>query len=269
MHDKFKKRHRQPKADDRVRRQIAAEAARRLYPQVGPVEGRPGLGEASESDYYNAKRRAAAVLGIHVRPGDLPTDAEVREHVLAIAEGTVDAAPAVGPEDAPRRLGDHLDRFEVYRLRLLPLDGVKQSPRTHPEGDALYHSLQVYGLAKRVRPYDEEFLLAALLHDVGKAIDDRDHVRAGLESLAGTLTERTVWLIRHHMARIDRPERPLAPAVRREIAASPHADDLALFWELDVAGRVVGAAVDDVGAALAYIRDLARDDEDIDEDDGP
>lgn len=265
MHDKFKKRHRQPQADDRVRRQIAAEAARRLFPQIGPVEGRPGLGDATESDYYNAKRRAAAVLGIHVRPGDLPTDAEVREHVLAIAEGTVDATAAEGPDEPPRRMGDHLDRFEVYRLRLVPLEGVKQSPRTHPEGDALYHSLQVFGLAKQVRPYDEEFLLAALLHDVGKAIDDRDHVRAGLEALGGTLTERTSFLIQHHMARIDRPDRPLPMGVRREIAESPHAEDLALLWELDKAGRVVGASVEDLDGALAYIRDLARDDEAIED----
>ena len=49
-------------------------------------------------------------------------------------------------------------------------------PRSiHPEGDALYHSLQVFHLAREARPYDEEFLLAALLHDVGKAVDPQDH----------------------------------------------------------------------------------------------
>ena len=40
----------------------------------------------------------------------------------------------------------------------------------HPEGDALYHSLQVFDLACEESPYDEDFLLAALLHDVGKAM---------------------------------------------------------------------------------------------------
>ena len=61
-------------------------------------------------------------------------------------------------------------------MLLQPLEGVKQSPKHHPEGDALYHSLQVFELARDERPYDEEFLLAALLHDVGKAIDPADHV---------------------------------------------------------------------------------------------
>ena len=29
------------------------------------------------------------------------------------------------------------------------LDGVRQSPKYHPEGDALYHTMQVFGLALR------------------------------------------------------------------------------------------------------------------------
>ena len=78
--------------------------------------------------------------------------------------------------------------------------GARQAkPEYHPEGDALYHSLQVFDLARDELPYDEEFLLAALLHDVGKAIDPHDHVAAGLEALEGYITPRTAWLIEHHM----------------------------------------------------------------------
>ena len=40
----------------------------------------------------------------------------------------------------------------------------------HPEGDVLYHLLQCYVLAVDELPYDEEFQLAALLHDVGKIV---------------------------------------------------------------------------------------------------
>ena len=93
----------------------------------------------------------------------------------------------------------HPDRWQVYEALLLPLERVQQSAHYHPEGDALYHSLQVYTLAADEMPYDEEFLLAALLHDIGKAIDPTDHVAAGLEALVDLITPRTHWLIEHHM----------------------------------------------------------------------
>ena len=60
-----------------------------------------------------------------------------------------------------------------------------------------------------VQPYDEEFLLAALLHDVGKAIDPHDHVAAGMDAFRGSITERTMWLIEHHMDLLASRERAL------------------------------------------------------------
>src|ERR1019366_8175594 len=53
------------------------------------------------------------------------------------------------------------DPYPVYRMLLLPLENVPGSPVYHPEGDVLYHSLQVFEQARDRRPYDEEFLLAA------------------------------------------------------------------------------------------------------------
>ncbi len=85
-------------------------------------------------------------------------------------------------------------------MLLEPLEGVKQSPKYHPEGDALYHSLQVFELAREERPYDEEFLLAALLARRGQGHRPvSDHVAAALQALEGSITERTAWLIAHHM----------------------------------------------------------------------
>src|SRR5581483_6606516 len=78
-----------------------------------------------------------------------------REYLDLDLEGELHAAEA-----AP-------DPYHLYRMLLLPLENVRQSPQYHPEGDVLYHSLQVFELAREHRPYDEEFLLAALLHDVG------------------------------------------------------------------------------------------------------
>jgi hypothetical protein len=111
----------------------------------------------------------------------------VRAQVLALARSRGGPGAVDGPEPGPDaeegplgRMADHVDRFAIYKMRLGPLEAVKQNPKYHPEGDALYHSLQVFERAREARPYDEEFLLAALLHDVGKAIDPADHVAAGL-----------------------------------------------------------------------------------------
>lgn len=270
MHDKFKRKFRTPKADDRVRRHIATEAARRLMsrfrrpddPDAAPAP------EPTEAEYYNAKRQAAAVLGHPVRPGDLPTDAEVREQAVRLArdadEDAEDESDAEdeGPEPQPPtgRMADHIDRFELYRIRLEPLQNVKQNPRVHPEGDALYHSLQVFELARVARPYDEEFLLAALLHDVGKAIDPPNHVAAGLRALEGAITERTAWLIEHHMDLAPRPGgKPPSARRKRSLSTDESFEDLVLLRQLDDAGREPGATVGTLDEVLQYLRDLDRE----------
>lgn len=266
MHDKFKKRYQAPKAGERVRRQIAVEAAKRMVDTIGPSPDDPSgrLRDATDAEFYTAKRKAAAVLGHRVRPGDLPSDAEVRAEVLSLSRSrsTTIADQPAQPEPetdaAPAALADHLDRFALYRLRLAPLEAVKQNPKTHPEGDALYHSLQVFEHARAARPYDEEFLLAALLHDVGKAIDPTDHVAAGVEALRGSVTDRALWLIahQHDLPTPRNRDRALSAKARRALDASEHLDDLKLLRDLDEAGRVAGAPVGGVEEALAYVKGL-------------
>ncbi len=151
-----------------------------------------------------------------------------------------------------------LDPYHLYRLLLLPLETVCQSPQYHPEGDVLYHSLQVFELARDTRPYDEEFLLAALLHDVGKGIDRGDHVAAALSALDGLITDRTRFLIEHHMDAHDYRSGKLGARLRRALEASPDFEELLLLRELDDAGRVSGAVVGTVDEALDYLKELER-----------
>jgi predicted nucleotidyltransferase len=150
------------------------------------------------------------------------------------------------------------DPYPIYRMLLLPLEEVRQSPRHHPEGDVLYHSLQVFELAREHRPYDEKFLLAALLHDVGKGLDAANHVEAGLSALEGLITERTRFFIEHHMHAHDYRAGKLPAKVRRELEASPDFEDLLLLRQLDDAGRVPGALVGTVDEALDYLKELER-----------
>lgn len=153
---------------------------------------------------------------------------------------------------------ESIDRFQVYRSLLLPLDGWEQSKKWHPEGDVLYHSLQVFDLARDEQPYDEEFLLAALLHDLGKGIDPGDHVTAGLESLEGHITERTSWLIEHHMEAHKISDRTIGQRAHLRLQQSPDYEDLVLLGECDRAGRQPGVDVPSLDEALDYLRDLAR-----------
>ncbi len=262
MQDKYRKKYRLSAASGRLRQQIALEAARRIFKTLFPAGDEPPsdwLEAAGPSDLYAAKRKAAAVLGHRIRPGDLPSDAEVREQLIALrrdpnhASAEADDLPEPEPETLPASLAEHLDRFAIYKMRLEPLEQVKQNPKQHPEGDALFHSLQVFHLAREIRPYDEEFLLAALLHDVGLAIDRDDHVAAGVLALRGSVTERTLWLIEHHM--------DLSPRRRskRDPGDSEFAEDLRLLREIDDAGRVPGQPVDTVEEVLSYLKGLEQE----------
>ena len=166
--------------------------------------------------------------------------------------------PDMPLEQAVLEAESKVDRFQVYELLLLPLERVKESREHHPEGDVLYHSLQVFELARQELPYDEEFLLAALLHDVGKAIDRRDHIAAALEALGGFITPRTAWLIEHHMEGHALKEGTLGTRSRRRLMASEDFDEIELLAECDDNGRSTGVDVPDVQEALEYLRELAR-----------
>jgi hypothetical protein len=165
--------------------------------------------------------------------------------------------PDLDVNAAVAEAAEQVDRFQVYQALLLPLENVKQNLKWHPEGEALYHSLQVFDHARDALPYDEEFLLAALLHDVGKAIDPHDHVAAGLEALDGFITERTHWFIEHHMDAQQDLDGTLGARARRRLKESPDYDDLLTLARCDRAGRQPGAEAPELDEALDYIRELA------------
>jgi hypothetical protein len=224
---------------DKLRQRIALEAARRMY-------------EHQES-FHRAKLKAAQlIIGGWVKPKLLPSHREIRAEIEQLARYRDASDDRLLP---PR---EETDRFELYRGLLLPLEHVRQSPKWHPEGDALYHSLQVFDLARDELPYDEEFLLAALLHDVGKAIDPRDHLAAGLEALEELITPRAFWLIEHQDEAHALLDNGLGLRARRRLGESEHFEELLVLARCDRAGRATGVAVPEVDEALAYVRDLAE-----------
>ncbi|MGE3807907.1 MAG: tRNA adenylyltransferase, partial [Gemmataceae bacterium] len=117
---------------------------------------------------------------------------------------------------------------------------------------------QVFELAREERPYDEEFLQAALLHDVGKGIDKSRHVEAGLEALDGLISERTHFFIEHHMLAHAVRNGTIGHKARLRLEASPDFEDLMLLRDLDDRGRVPGVSVGSLDEALDYLKELER-----------
>lgn len=148
----------------------------------------------------------------------------------------------------------HPDTFPVLRMMLSRLKDVQQDVERHPEGDALYHSLQVFDLALQQRPYDEEFLLACLLHDVGLGIDHRDPIKAARQALEGLLTQRTCFLITR---RPEAREYLKTGKIARSLRRSEHFDDLVLLAQCDLKGRIAGAETSTLDEALEYIGGLS------------
>ena len=140
-------------------------------------------------------------------------------------------------------------RAEVLDL-VSALDGVVQDPRWHPEGDALYHSLQVYQHARKACS-DRELWAAALLHDVGKGLGE-DHDLEGALLLQDLMPERVVWLVRHHLDLLRDPT-----GTRRRWRGTPQLRDLEALRRWDLAGRDPDAWVCDPTEAVAAVLEVA------------
>ena len=240
-------------SSERLRRRVAYEAARLIYAR-------------EETQYARAKMKAARRIAVGgFKPDELPHNREIRRHLRIFDRAGPDEQRQllIGSEseaEPSRECEDGgftaADRFRTYELLLAPLESVAQSPEEHPEGDVLYHSLQVFELARDALPYDEDFLLAALLHDVGKAIDRRDHVAAGLEALEGSISTRTAWLIEHHVEALSFRNGSVGARLRRRLEAAESFDELLLLADCDRQGRRVGMSVPEVCEALGYVREL-------------
>lgn len=166
--------------------------------------------------------------------------------------------PKYDLEESLAACDDAVDRFQLYYSLLLPLENVKQNSLYHPEGDVLYHSLQVYELAVQKLPYDEEFLLAALLHDVGKGIDPTDHVGSGLQALQGYISDRTGWLIANHMLAHKIHDRTIGHRQHRQLLKNDSYPELVLLGECDRGGRVRGVQTSELEEALNYLREISE-----------
>jgi hypothetical protein len=220
---------------DKLRQRIAEEAARLM-----------AHGADSTRSRFRAARRVARGW---VPEEQLPSHAEIRR------EATRASDPAGG---LSHLTGDRLDQIASF-VRLL--ETVRQDPARHPEGDALEHSLQVFDRVHEQRPFDEELLTAALVHDVGRAIDRAHAVASCVSALGDLITPRTRWLIESLEAAHAHANHTLGARARQRLEAHPDFLDVLLLAECDRKACIRGYDAVSLDEAIGILRVLASADE--------
>ncbi len=172
----------------------------------------------------------------------------LQESVTEIAEPSLEIKQSLEDEHATDP-----EALHAFFILLQRLNGIRQDRVSHPEGDALYHSLQVFELGAQQRSYDEEFLLACLLHDIGLGIDRRNPRQATVSALSGLVTERTLFLVEHLPEAHDYLR---TGQMSRSLKKSEHFADLVLLAQCDRDGRVPGVDVPELEEALVTIAEL-------------
>ena len=159
MFDKYKKRYQAPKAGERVRRQIAVEAARRMFEAIAPDPDDPSgrLRDATEGGLLHGQAeggrrpRASGPAGRPAVRRRGPRRGPRPGRAIARAGSRSRGGPARAGRGGrrSRRWPTTSTGSRSTRCGSRPLESVKQNPKYHPEGDALYHSLQVFELRPR------------------------------------------------------------------------------------------------------------------------
>jgi len=220
----------EPNDAARLRHRIAGEAAR---------------GVAAGSDTRRAVFRAARRVARDWVPEDqLPDDAQVRDEVHRRLDATGSLAHLVG------------DRFDALAACVAVLATVRSHPARPAEGDLLDHTLEVFDRVHRERPFDEELLTAALVHDVGMAIDRRAAVAATLEAIGDLVTPRTRWLVESLPAARAYADQTLGHRARKRLEAHPDFLDVLLLAEADRGGRGSSHTPLSLDQAVAVLRAL-------------
>lgn len=181
---------------------------------------------------------------LEFQDGPFPGAALTEDQVANMLPDEVDSA-VFDPE--------HPEIYDALESIVRPLDRIRLDRETHPEGDALYHTLQVFEAGRNALPYDQEFLLACLLHDAGLAIDRHAPMIALLDTLGQLITDRTRFLL---LSLPNAHEYLRTGSAPRSLRKSEDFDEAVLLARCDRAGRVCGAEVCSLAEAFDYIASL-------------
>lgn len=157
---------------------------------VDPFGGREDLenrvlralpGEGFEEDPLRVLRGAQFASRFGLTPDAQTRDRMARMPLFRLSparvmEETKKALLQAGEPDVYFRVLGQVGALGPWFAELKALEGVPQNPRYHPEGDAFEHTMLVLREAAGVRTQARDpwaFMLAALVHDLGKAVSTR------------------------------------------------------------------------------------------------
>ncbi len=211
-------------------------------------------------NFHTARMRAMRWLSKErLSSVDIPTQEEVMKELDALTlsanwheESTCLSAQH---EDAPRDTKNESEQWcSMFRPMLEALAGFQWDHETHPEGDALYHSLQVFKLGLEIHPYDEEFLWACLLHDIGFVVDPRIPRQAAMRVLQDRVSERIEFLVGeldHAHAYLQGTQLP------RWLRREESVDELIDLAKCDRDGRIPGMQTPTLDEALSRLAGMS------------
>jgi predicted HD phosphohydrolase len=119
----------------------------------------------------------------------LAKDALDRAKFTAMTDGTADDWAAISRAGLAHR-GEHVDRI-LGHLKMLDNDYGGFAV------DRLEHSLQTATRAHRAGQ-DEEYVVCALLHDIGDILLPASHAELGAAILKPYISEENHWMLEHH-----------------------------------------------------------------------
>src|SRR5262245_43640202 len=119
------------------RKQVRKSGEERIFTHIHLVDG-----FSFELTVY------AANFAHYVFKSSITGKAIERASIAQLEQFLAAEYPDVDLDAALSEAEEQVDRFQVYESLLLPLENVKQTLKYHPEGDALYHSLQVFDRAR-------------------------------------------------------------------------------------------------------------------------
>lgn len=179
------------------------------------------------------------------------------EGIEIVEAGILADYPDICLDDLREGFQPWTDPFPCYDLLLKRLDGAKTG-RVTGSSDWLDESLFLFLEVREAYPFDEEMLLGALLRHVGRVLNPRDPVMAGVRALRGLITPRTEFLIEFQGVGTEIWRTKLGKRLRSQLCQSPYFEDLLVLERIVSESSALSGRAPSIEECLDYCRELSN-----------